>query len=154
MKLVIGVLIAICIATAIQPSQAAELAAPVAACIRDNAPKVEQAIQSLSEAVEFLTVDICANEINAEAQRQWTEDQRTSQQRMKELCNNLRNNRPTAHDDSERVGLMCDPTLTEIGYQGGWAMYSSGVKPAAAVALASKVLLDLRLARMARESHH
>jgi hypothetical protein len=140
----------------------AELAAPVAACIRDNAAKVEQAIPSLTDGVQFLVGHICAREVSAEAQRQVAENQRQTRERMRKMCDELAKQPQPQPAGNERsyLAMFCDPAAMRVGFDaydglgGGYTAYFAigGAQGGpASTALAARLLLDLRLARQARE---
>jgi hypothetical protein len=134
-----------------QAAAAGELAAPIAACIRDNAPKVEQAIPSLTDGVEFLVGSICAVEVSAINQQQMVEQQRRASERWQKWCEEQRR-APQSSTEGQAVDVCAYTKLGFVTEDGeGWTIYAPTVKPATATALAARLLMDLRLARQARE---
>jgi hypothetical protein len=139
----------------------AELPAPIAACIRDNAAKVEQAIPSLTEATNFLVGSICAEPIAEDQKRRMAEYYRAMAEEQRKQCEAQRRQPPgRARQQSPDGEETADPCAMASGYSyqmttSGWTIFGSsrllGSEPPAAVALAGRLLLDLRLARQARE---
>jgi len=124
-------------------------------CIRDNAPKVEQAINPLNTAVDFLVGDVCAEPIAAELERRQLAYFANMQQQAKKQCEARPKPTPPAGakaEDNEETD-PCTPgalDYTALVSNGGWTMFGAGAsraEPPQATALAAKLLLDLRLAR-------
>jgi hypothetical protein len=136
----------------------APLAAPVDACIRGNAAGVEAAIPDLSQGVDFLVGNLCAEPIATEQARQSKIDNDRRTAKLKAACD-ARKPHPGKPDDKDYMSLMCSyqiGVLTEtnndddqdvvtayVGFSG-----VGGGRPPAAAALAARLLLDLRLAHL------
>ena len=131
-------------------------------CIRDNAAKVESSIADLTQAADFLVNKVCAVPIaqaNAERVRQ-------QQQRLAELWQKLCDDQTAAKADAKPDAkpaptvpdycLLAKNTYANLArQQGSFDGWSTNVgfpanSPAAAVALASQLLVSLRAAR----KHH
>jgi hypothetical protein len=121
----------------------------VADCIRANASKVEQSIEPLTAATEFLVGSVCAQEIAAEAQRVQSEAQQRMIDAAQRACDSGKSAVPKQQDAGRRGYDACALLETsKVGVEaGGWTIYAPAPKPPAATALAAKLLLDLRLAR-------
>jgi len=143
------------------PSAAgAVLAAPVAQCINDNAARVEMAISDLNQAVDFLVTDICAEPVAAEQARQSKLAMQQQTAHWQKTCSDMEANRKAKAPDSEtaasydawcsnvRVGFLSEP---DSDSENGYTLFSSLTREPAAVALASRLLLDLRLSRTKRQ---
>jgi len=164
MKTMLGIgapLAGIILAMAATPSAAAGLVPQFAACIRENAPKVEQAIPSLNDGVEFLIGKVCAPEASAQLRQELADAQAETRRQQCE-----RQKAQTAAGHPPIAGLdMCSTAAggSNTNYadfllplmmmmrsgSGGIAMPTAD-----GAALAAKLLLDLRLARQAREGQH
>jgi hypothetical protein len=123
------------------------LAAPIAQCINDNAAKVEAAIPDLNEAVDFLVLNVCAGPVAEQQQLRMKHAAEKSVARMQKMCDDEKaadKTKPApSYCNSLKIGFMSEPNNLEEDYFGIVATASS--KPAAAAALASRLLLDLRL---------
>lgn len=130
-------------------ASADELAAPVAQCIRDNAPKVEAAVADLDKAVDFLLQDVCAEPLAAEQARASKASSAEQSARWQKLCDENKTKGPkekstdisSLYCSSAKIGFLTEPD------DGGWTLYapSSIAEPPAARALAASLLLDIRL---------
>jgi hypothetical protein len=142
----VGILGAMAGGAVAQPSDT--LPRAVEECIRGNAPKVEQSIESLTAATDFLVGSICAQEISVETQRVQNQAQQRIVDAAQKACD-AQKAETKQQDTGRRVIDSC--TLLETSKAGlegaGWTIYAPVVKPPAATALAAKLLLDLRLAR-------
>ena len=119
-------------------------------CIRMNAPKVEQSIESLTAATDFLVGSICAQEIATEAQRVQNQAQQRMIDAAQKACDTEKAADSKQQDAARRRIDSCallETSRAGLG-AGGWTIYAPAIKPPAATALAAKLLLDLRLARM------
>jgi hypothetical protein len=116
----------------------------IAQCIRDNAPAVERAVDSLNDAVEFLTRKVCAAPVAAFAERVRNDALKKWADQTKANC--LRMKATAAKSDD---AATCDENYD---YSTGLTIFASretlpgGAAPPDATALAAKLLLDLRLA--------
>jgi hypothetical protein len=122
-----------------------KLAAPVDQCIRDNAAKVELAVSDLNQAVAFLVDNVCAQPISDEHARKTRQATEQYQRQMQDACDKEKSQPKNA---KPTPGMsFCDLAgATHIGFSGIDQYTAGSVQgPPAAVALASKLLLDLRL---------
>lgn len=121
------------------------LSQPAAACIAENAPKVEQAVESLPDAVTFLTGDVCAVPLADEQNAR-------SQQTMREFKDKQAARCAAQKDQPETKTTVLDPCQMAELYDGydvtGGDSYYVAAKTPEATAYAAKLLLDLRLARL------
>jgi hypothetical protein len=127
------------------------LAAPIAQCINDNAAKVEAAIPDLNQAVDFLVLNVCAGPVAEQQQLHIKRTAEKSVARLQKMCDDEKGADKTkpapSYCNSLKLGFMSEPNNIDEDYFGIVATASS--KPAAAAALASRLLLDLRLSHMA-----
>jgi hypothetical protein len=131
----------------------AELAAPIDQCIRGNAVKVSAAILDLNAAVDFLVEKVCAKPVadDAIAAQRTLMDQ--YHDRLRKTCETWKAAHPNGdaatpgNEEAYNPCQMADATNDEGGGI-NWALYvtRTGSASPAAVALAAKLLLDLRLA--------
>jgi len=144
---------AVMLSIALSPAANADsnaLAPPVEKCIRDNAAQVEAAIPDLNQAVDYLVTDLCAAPIAAELARQSKQDADERQAAMKEKCDKPESQGGYPHKMRE---LMCSYySDVALDFSGGTVLFNHGTNPPDAVGLASRLLLDLRLAHL-NKSH-
>jgi hypothetical protein len=123
-------------------------------CIRSNASKVEQSIESLTAATEFLVGSVCAQEIAAEAQRVQSQAQQRMIDAAQRACDSEKSAVTKQQDTGRRGYDAC--ALLETSKPGleaeGWTIYAPAPKPPAATALSAKLSLELRLARATTKS--
>ncbi len=129
----------------------AALAAPIEQCIRGNAIKVSAAIPDLNQAVDFLVDKLCAKPIaedSAAAQRAAMQKYADRQQKN---CDDWKKSHapaaPASGNEDEAnpcqlAGMMGDAS----GFSWTITAARPAAAPPAAVALAAKLLLELRLA--------
>ncbi len=135
---------AVCAAGA--AASAAEVAKPVADCIRANASAVEQAVPSLTEATNFLVDQVCAVEVTNETQHQQAmrlqelQDAQLRECEHREAANN--NGKPPPNACAQYTAA--DNTFASF-LTGPFNTFSSMRKLPEASAFAAKTLLDLRL---------
>lgn len=134
-------------------------ASPLEQCIRDNAAKVDAAVADINQAVDFLVGKICAvplAEANATRAR---EIQVRSAQRLQRMCDDQATAKAQAKPDdakpaangpaidycqlAKNLTALTDRPLPAFDAWTTNAMFPGG-NPAAAVGLASRLLLDLR----------
>lgn len=144
-------------------ARAADALAPdVSQCISANAPKVEAAIADLNQAVDFLVTDVCAEPLAAQQAR---ESRRTSEQqtaRWKKMCDDSQADAkkdPSNADAAKgyeawcgtlKYGFLTTPNDDED--ESGYTIFSALTpRSPAAVALASRLLLDLRLSHAGKQ---
>jgi hypothetical protein len=123
----------------------APLAAPVEQCIRGNAVKVSAAISDLNQAVDFLVEKLCAEPIAADNDRQSKENIAARTAQLKEKCAKSETDGGYPHRTKDMMCAFGDSGL-DLDFAGGTVIYGLASKPPAAVALAARLLLDLRLA--------
>jgi hypothetical protein len=120
-----------------------EIPKPIEQCIRDNAPAVEKAISRLPDAVAFLVSDLCAKPIADEQTRLQRERWAPIQERLRKQCAQ-RKTKPTPGLDTNGEEDPCFDMGDVFDFTAG----GGSQKLPAATALAAKILLDLRIARM------
>ena len=122
-----------------------KLAAPIEQCIRDNASKVEIAVSDLNEAVTFLVDNLCAQPIAEESARRAKRAAEQYQKQIQDACDKEKT-QPDG-DPARQYACACAiSNATHIGFTGIDQYNAGSVQgPPAGVALASKLLLDLRL---------
>ena len=157
-------------ATTIIGAQAADmkpltLAAPIEQCIRDNAPKVEAAVPDLNQAVEFLIGNVCAQSVAVEQvrQRQLADDRRAAEwDKMCETQKATKRDGKTGADVDQSMAAMCsEKSVFKVGFiteprdvdGDELTIYRNVSYPAAAVSLAARLLLDLRLSHTKSRPH-
>ena len=117
---------------------------PIADCIVSNAPAVERAVSDLSDAAQFLASGVCAvaiaDRVAAERKAQYD----TYRAKQQELCK-----AGETDEEALAVDYMCDGDLLQFGFVELVSSSTPVTKPPAdALALASKTLLELRIARL------
>jgi hypothetical protein len=148
--LVSALAVATLLPVASRADDAVTLAPAIVQCIDDNAAKVEAAIPGLNQAVDFLVSDVCAEPLVTEESRQAKQSAERMQAQWKKVCD---------EETAEKKKTAADYcAVTKIGFANaandedgtGYTIYGAGAfnKPAAAVARASRKLLDLRLSHM------
>jgi hypothetical protein len=131
-------------------AQDTDVNAALETCIRMNAARVEQAFESLSEAVGFLTNNICAKPAADAASASQTERTARQRERLETACAELESQTDQLARFGNPLAQQCDSLpyvdiyqeegdLFEYGYYGG-------VTPEM-TSLASSLMLDARLAR-------
>jgi len=127
------------------------LAPAIAQCINENAAKVEAAVSELNQAVDFLVSDVCAEPIAAQAAQQGKVASEHMAAQWKKMCDEETPEQKKAGTDYctwTKAGFLSEPNDDSVGSV-SYAI-TSWNRPAAAVALASRRLLDLRLARISK----
>jgi len=139
--------------------ETAALAPAIAQCISGNAAKVEAAVPDLNQAVDFLVSDVCAEPVAADQARATRRSTEQQTARMQKICDEKTANKSDPKDikadawsgycGTLKIGFLTEPNDDE----GGYTLYGYNAlnKPAAAVALASHLLLDLRFAHLKRQ---
>jgi len=136
-------------------TKAPMVAAPIEQCIRENAPKVEIAVSELNAAVGFLVDKICAEPVASENTRLATIQQEKMAAYWQKMCDDqkaAKGGDAEKNNNSKAIGAnYC--AMGKIGFAGleqylpddeSGPVYMGSGSPAA-VALASRLLLDLRL---------
>lgn len=119
-------------------------------CIRENAPKVELAVNDLSAATTFLTQSVCANESAAVTQAQMRAQTEAIRARMQQMCDASK--APGAASAHVGNGEESYDACQMVQAYGGAeeTMLMANLAPTeggpAATSLAARMLLDLRLA--------
>ena len=138
-------------------TSATALPVAVEACIRANAAKVEQAVPDLNQAVEFLVSDVCAVQVADENARKAKVVADKQAARMKTMCDALpKSGAKSSDEDEDSLAAACanrfeDEDWSTI-YVTGFASQNANMP--AATALASQLLLDLRLSHSKSGSSH
>jgi hypothetical protein len=139
------------------PAPADQLAPAIETCIRDNAASVEKAIPDLNQAVEFLAAKVCAVPVEAERQRLAKALADRQAEKMKAACarqQKAQKDVTPPSPDEDNFDVCSD---NGVDFEGFSALYVTGYinnAPPAATALASKLLLDLRLSNSkSRQTH-
>jgi hypothetical protein len=136
----------IALPAAARADDSATLAPEIAQCINDNASKVEAAVSDLNQAVDFLVSDVCAEPIAAQGAQQAKRSSERMAAQWKKLCDEEPADKKKSGSDfcaMTKLGFASE-SGDEDGLSYAIAANTWG-KPAAAVALASRKLLDLRL---------
>jgi len=134
---------------------------PIAQCIQDNAAKVEAAVGDLNQAVDFLVGDVCAEPIAAEQARATKRFAEQQSAHWKKMCDDMQSDKAKkpgtdvakgyeAWCSNVKVGFLTEP-VGDDEEGGSYTFVSGAAHPPAAVALASRLLLDLRLSHMKRQ---
>jgi len=135
-------------ASAATDEAAATMASPVEQCIRDNAPKVEKAIASLTDAVDFLVNDVCAVQISEQMSALQQATTKKFYANQKKSCDEKKaagkSTTVSAGQDTYDPCEMLDSQESLTTEFAGWTLYGKQSSPGA-TALAAKILLDLRL---------
>ncbi len=127
----------------------------IAECLRDNAAKVEAVEPDLTKATEYLVSSACALPVAAEQKRladlrlqalqqhnlQQCED-RVAQQKKNDAANPARSAPGRVY---ENCALQADNLRALSGYS-FLGVSGLGPKPAAALSMAAKLILDIRVA--------
>jgi hypothetical protein len=144
--------LAIGFALAAAPAMAQEnnaLAAPIERCIRDNAAQVEAAEPDLTKAVDFLVGYVCAAPIAEERSRETLARNRQIAQQNQTDCEQRVAQRKTAatpNPVTEDCTRFTRNLATTSNIFDVFNVVSAQLKPPAAVQLAARLILDLRLA--------
>jgi hypothetical protein len=137
-------------------------ASPIEQCIRDNAAKVEATVPDINQAVDFLVGKVCAVPI-AEHNAEHTKlVQRQNYERVQKMCDDQTAakadakadaSKPTGVDYCALIKSASTTAVQPVPFD-PWSTNAGVVSanPAAAVALASQLLLNVRAARRHREN--
>jgi hypothetical protein len=127
----------------------------VRACISTNAPQVERAVESLTEATDFLVQKVCLGPIAEQSVETARKDAQAEKERMETLCKDTSS--ATATDPGSRPGSfarsrMCDPDMLAFNSSpmsdvSTYLFLGSGSSSAKTTSLAAQTLLQLRIAR-------
>ena len=147
--------------TAVSP-QPDPYASPIEQCIRDNVAKVEATISDINQAVDFLVGKVCAVPIAEHNAERTKLVQRQNFERMQKMCDDQTAakadtkpdaNKPTGIDYCAIIKSVSAMTVQPVPFD-PWSTNVGlvNMEPAAAVALASQLLLNIRAARRHHES--
>ena len=135
--------------------------APAEQCIRDNAAKVEAAIGDLNQAVDFLVTKICAIPLARLNAHTMKVRQETTSAQMKAMCDKRK--AEPKKDDSNKSFDICSVSDYTAGFltepnddvtdEGAFPFAGASPTPDT-VALASSLLLDLRLSHLKSGQPH
>jgi hypothetical protein len=133
----------------------ATLPAPVESCLRDNAAKVEAGVPDINQAVSYLVNGLCAVPIAEEHARQIKVIADKQAERMKAMCASTRKSEAAASGEDEEgvCAANYDASDWSDAYVTGLSMQQGANMPAA-TALASQLLLDLRISHSKSGSSH
>ena len=119
-------------------------------CVRQNASRVESAIADLGQATDFLVQKICAQPLAEQTAFQTQQAQQEQNARLQKLCDEQKSKRS---DDGGRKGLdacsMQDQSLILMFGTSAPYLPAFGNAEPDTIALAAKLLLDLRIAHQA-----
>jgi hypothetical protein len=126
----------------------------IAQCLRDNAAAVEAAEPDITKATDFLVLDACAVPIAKEQQRQNAQRTQTAAERNRALCRDRvaqqkQQDQSAVPGRTVRIYENCD-----LNYDNAMANTNAMIlpiinlpqRPPAVVAMAAKLILDLRVA--------
>lgn len=132
-------------------------------CIQENAPKIELAFQDLNQGADYLVLKVCAVPIAEETARRQRAIQEASAARAQQLCD--QQNAATAGDKPANgasapspnycaLAKLLSQTLSAQPFRfDPWSPIApAGTAPPAAIAMAAKLLLDLRAAHVHRHA--
>jgi hypothetical protein len=153
-KFVAAALMGLGICLAALPAQADEegMTPAIAQCLQTNAPKVEAAEPDLTKATDYLVVDACALPIAAEQKRLNDLRMQAVQDRSRQQCEDRveqqkKNDAANTNRVVTRVYENCALQSANIFNSFSFLSVSGlGPKPAAAVSMAARLILDLRVA--------
>ena len=154
---VFAILIAASGAIAADTDGATKLPAPIEQCIRGNAVKVEAAVPSLNEAVDFLVAKVCAVPIATESARVARLMQERTAGQWKKMCDEDTAAAKGSTTDGDKAAPKTPDfcAMTKIGFlsetsqdddEGIPYSIALSASPPAATALAAQLLPDLCLA--------
>jgi hypothetical protein len=144
-----GALIALVSLTSAASAQDVELAAPIKECIDQNAPDVERAVTSLTDATLFLVEDLCADVIAAEQARESKIATQKMLSHYQQQCDALKPSKPTTSDPDEMGSNPCmmAKSMSDMYGASGWTIFSAIKQPLPLpTSYAAKLLLSLRIA--------
>jgi hypothetical protein len=122
------------------------LAPPIAQCIDANAAKVEATIDDLSKATDFLVSDVCAESVAAEQARMSKAQMDAEAAQTRTMCEESKKH---GGGEKDLTNTYCTyvERLSVDAHDMSYTIYAPSLNnaPAAAIALAAKRLLDLRL---------
>ena len=120
------------------------LAPDLESCIRDNAAKVEVVEPDLNRAVDFLVSNVCAVPLANDGETRAKQMLAQQKVQTQAACDKMKSTgaKPTGEDDYDPCSLVDLPDMTAAYTT---MFQNAGNRPAAATALAAKLLLDLRL---------
>lgn len=124
-----------------------QISQPIEQCIRTNAPTIEQAVPSLTEAVDFLVADLCAKPI---AEEYWSRQKAVQDKMFAELrrrCAQL--GKSGQKSDDAALETTCATSDVTEDAATGWTIFAPQPnKPARETSLAAQIPLELRIARL------
>jgi hypothetical protein len=140
-------------------SQAAPPSLELAACIHNNASRVEQAVPNLNEALSYLVYGICAAPLNAQYEQALRLREQQRRADLFKICENAKPIRvPNAADSDKTItNPLCSPegsqSVTNSESVGEDVReYGGTPRSAEAMSLAASVLLEFRLAHQNSKS--
>jgi hypothetical protein len=153
-----GLILPACVVAALAltlPAQAQQddgLTPEIAQCLKDNAASVESVEPDLTKATDFLVADACAAPVAKEWQRQNAQRQQAQAERNHAACLDRvaqqKQQDQTATTRPNRIYENCELTYNNaIANLPALPIINLPQRPPAVVALAAKMILDLRVAR-------
>lgn len=128
-----------------------DFSAPIEACIRENAVRVEMAFESLTEATTFLVESVCLEPVAQAAEADQRRQRRRYRERLEAICAEVETADPfsplTSRFAPECETLKYSDLEDELNYS--VLVLNRSQPPPAMVSLAASLLLDARLAREA-----
>jgi hypothetical protein len=139
--------------SAADPRQSAAHA-EIEACVRDNAAKVERAVESLEDGVTFLVNRICAGAVSEYSRIAAEVEQQQRRARLAQICADAAGADPFDNAASQ-LAAQCKSQEFADAYSGGENVaYSTVVRLGGVAAdpetisLAASLIMDARLARV------
>jgi hypothetical protein len=136
---------------------APEIAPNVERCLRDNASAVEQTVPALNDAVTFLVADVCSQQITADLERRIKEKMAETAAVEKQRCEATQNKGGIVGAPMDPcIRQNADSAMADFGallFNPFWGLIAPQergliLKPPVETSFASKLLMDLRLARI------
>ena len=154
MRLILPVCVVAALAL-ILPAQAQQddgLTPEITQCLKDNAASVESVEPDLTKATDFLVLDACAAPIARETQRQTAQRNQANAERNRATCldrvaQQKQQDQSATPPRPPRTYENCDLTYNNLlANTLLQPLISLPQRPPAAIAMAAKLILDLRVA--------
>jgi len=139
-----------------------------AQCVRDNAPRVEAAISDLAQATKFLVEDVCAVPVARENAERMAKQTEAANAQWQKMCDDEKNAKEVSKSKgtgtlsfgcsmmkaTQRVGVVNTNAYVQDVVDSDDEYMFVGQGSPTAVALASSLLLDLRLSHSKSGTAH
>ncbi len=138
-------------------------ASPLEQCIRENVGKVDASIADINQAVDFLVGKVCAVPLAEANATKLRENQVRNAERLQRLCDDQTTAKAEGKADNAKPTILGNVDYCQLAknmsaltdrpapvFDAWTTNVIPGSNPAAAVGLASRLLLDLRYSR----KHH